>query len=357
LQSLSSILDFAATALSDPAMTLENTLVSVVIPVYNGQAFVGRTLNSALAQSYQPIEIVIVDDGSTDETPNIIEAVVAANTNIRFFRRQNHGVAATRNFGISQANGKLIAPLDADDLWHPQKIARQVEMMQASSPVVGLVYCWSVEIDESDLIIPPLTGLRERSTAQGRVTEELSKGCFIESGSSPLIRRSLIDSVGGYDANLRPQGADDWKLYLALSEVCEFAVIPEYLVGYRQAAGSVSRNLKAMGQSMKNVARWMFERRPDLPDALRRQAMYGVDLFMAQRALDSDRFGTALGYQLAAYKSQPLGVFDRPTFDFAVRFFARILGFKRSDLRRRGVRPQVTFDEFQAMQRNTTISR
>ena len=184
-------------------MTLENALVSVVLPVYNGQAFVGRTLDSALAQSYQPIEIVVVDDGSTDETADIIEGAAAANSNIRFFRRQNHGIAATRNFGISQAKGKLIAPLDHDDLWHPQKIARQVEMMQASSPAVGLVYCWSVEIDESDLIIPPIASLRTRrkSTAQGAVTEELAKACFIECGSSPMIKRSFIDAVGGYDAN------------------------------------------------------------------------------------------------------------------------------------------------------------
>jgi glycosyltransferase involved in cell wall biosynthesis len=335
-------------------MTIENALVSIVIPVYNGQAFVGRTLNSALSQSYRPIEIIVVDDGSTDETPKIIEAAAATHATIRNFRRDNHGIAATRNFGISQAKGELIAPLDADDLWHSEKIARQVEMMRASSPAVGLVYCWSIEIDESDLVIPPIVSLRQRSRAQGLVTEELSKGCFIESGSSPLIKRSLIDAVGGYDANLRPQGADDWKLYLMLSEVCEFAVVPEYLVGYRQAAGSVSRNLEGMSQSMKNVARWMFERRPDLSHATRRQAMYGVDLFMAQRALDSDRFGVALRYQLAAYKTRPMGVFDQPTFHFAVRFIARISGLKRSSLRRRGIRQQVSFDEFQAMPQSTT---
>jgi glycosyltransferase involved in cell wall biosynthesis len=338
-------------------MTIENALVSIVIPVYNGQAFVGRTLNSALAQSYRPIEIVVVDDGSTDETPKIIEAAAATNTNIRRFRRDNHGIAATRNFGISQAKGELIAPLDADDLWHSQKIARQVEMMQASSPAVGLVYCWSVEIDESDLIIPPIASLktRKRSAAQGTVTEELAKGCFIECGSSPLIKRSFIDAVGGYDANLRPQGADDWKLYLALSEICEFAVIPEYLVGYRQALGSVSRNLGAMSQSMENVARWIFEMRPDLPEALRRRAMYGVNVFIAQRALDDDQFGTALRYHTRAYKGHPLGLLERPAFDFAVRFFARIIGLKRSDLRRRGIGSQINFEEFQAMRPIQTI--
>ena len=110
--------------------------------------------------------------------------------------------------------------------------------MQASSPEVGLVYCWSIEIDENDLVIPAIRSLKGGSTARGRVSEEVARGCFIKTGSSPLIKRSCIDAVGGYDASL--QQGEDWKLYLALSEICEFAVVPEYLVGYRQASGSLS---------------------------------------------------------------------------------------------------------------------
>jgi hypothetical protein len=335
-------------------MPLDDALVSIVVPVYNGQAFIGRTLKSALEQSYHPTEIVVVDDGSTDETAAIVEAAAAADNRIRFFRRQNHGVAATRNFGISKARGALIAPLDADDLWHPEKIARQVEVMRASPSAVGLVYCWSIEIDEKDLIIPPVASLkaRKRSVAEGNVTEELARGCFIECGSSALIRRSAIEKIGGYDADLRPQGADDWKLYFALSEICEFAVIPEYLVGYRQAAGSVSRNLKAMGQSMENVARWIFERRPDLPQELRCQALYGVNVFIAQRSLDSDLFGVAAKYQTKAYKAYPLGFFDRATVSFATRYFARAVGLKRSAFRRRGLATQIKFHEFHDLLKN-----
>ena len=90
-----------------------------------------------------------------DRTGKIVEAAAANDSRIRYFRTVKSGVAATRNFGISKARGKLIAPLDADDLWHPEKIARQVEAMQASSPAdIGLVYCWAIEIDENDLIIP-----------------------------------------------------------------------------------------------------------------------------------------------------------------------------------------------------------
>jgi glycosyltransferase involved in cell wall biosynthesis len=322
-------------------------LVSVVLPAYNGERFIERTLATALGQTYAPLEIVIVDDGSTDKTPQIAEAAATKDPRIRYHRRKNSGVAASRNFGISRARGDLIATLDADDLWHPEKLARQVKVIKASPAKVGLVYCWSVEIDNDDLIIPPLNKLRKRSVVQGGVTKDLAKGCFIETGSTPLIKRSFIEAVGGYDVDLRPQGADDWKLYLALSEVCDFAVVPEYLVGYRQASGSVSRNLVPMIQSMESVANWIFDKRPDLGVDLKRQALYGIRAFMATRALDNFQFGLSLRFLARACAAYPSGVFDHMTAEFVVRFVARFTGVRRSELRRRGLIPRVNFNEFE----------
>ena len=327
-------------------MAVEDPLVSVVIPAHNGERFLGRTLESALAQTYQPIEVIVVDDGSTDETAAVVEAVVARDGRVRLFRRQNSGVAATRNFGIAQARGGLIATLDNDDLWHPEKIARQVKLMRTSSPEVGLVYCWALEIDKDDFIIPPIKHLQRKSTAQGRVTEELAKGCFIETSSAPLIKRSCIEAVGGYDPTLQPQGAEDWKLYFALSEICEFAVVPEYLVGYRQATGSLSRNITAMSKSIDLVARWIFDRRPDFPAELRRQTVYLASVFMAQRALDVDQFALALRYSARGYRAYPRGLLKRPLRAFCLRFFARIVGIRRGSLRTRGWVSQVNFKEF-----------
>src|ERR1700722_6259913 len=120
---------------------IEDALVSVVVPVYNGESYLGKTLAFALAQSYQPLEVVVVDDGSTDATPEVIAAIAARDSRLRFFRRKKGGVAAARNYGISQACGRLIAMLDADDLWHPQKVALQAAVMNASPSEVGLVYC------------------------------------------------------------------------------------------------------------------------------------------------------------------------------------------------------------------------
>jgi glycosyltransferase involved in cell wall biosynthesis len=339
-------------------MTVEDALVSVIVPVRNGERFVSRTLTSALAQTYKPVEVVVVDDGSTDRTATLVEAVVARDSRVRLFRTQKTGVAAARNLAISQARGKLIAPLDADDLWHPEKIARQVGLMQSSSPKVGLVYCWSITIDEDDFLtwLPPLAHqpARASSTPQGRVMAELILSNFIGNSSSPLIKRSSIEEVGGYDQNLQPHGAEDWKLYLALSEICEFAVIPEWLVGYRQWTGSLSRDVAAMAQSMKLVGRWQIERWPDIPEALSREREYRSSFYLAQLALEQNQFVKALRYRATGYAARPAALIERSSFKFSARLLARMVGLEGSTLkgRRRAFRAPISFHEFQTKQHN-----
>jgi hypothetical protein len=323
----------------------EPSLVSVVIPVHNAERVLSRTLASALAQTYDPIEFVVVDDGSTDQSSVIIATAAARDNRIRAFQSQGTGPAAARNLAISQARGELIAPLDHDDLWHPEKIARQVKAIQAS-PNVGLVYCWSIHIDESDYIIPSLSTLGMSCTAQGCVTVELAKGNFIETSSSPLIKRSCIDAVGGYDSSLQPHGAEDWKLYLALSEICEFAVLPEHLVGYRQLIGSVSRAVTGMAQSSELVERWLCQKWPDLPDEVRRQRAYDLNVYLAGRALDTDQFVLAWRCRTRAYQARPEALFERSSLKFGARFLARMVGFKRAK-RSRGWTP-IRFQEFES---------
>ena len=159
----------------------------------------------------------------------------------------------------------------------------------------------------------------------------------------------MIEAVGGYDTSLRPQGAEDWKLYFSLSEICEFAVIPEYLVGYRQATGSLSRNINGMGQSIDLVIDWIYTAAPELPRALRREAIYFASVFMAQRALDNNQFLSALRYSVRGYRTNPAGLFEPPFKAFVTRFLARMSGITRSSFRRRGWVRQVSFDEFQNM--------
>jgi Glycosyl transferase family 2 len=335
---------------TEPAVT--DTLVSVIIPVRNGERFVGRTLASALAQTYDPIEVIVVDDGSIDQTATLVEAAAGADNRIRVFRTQKSGVSAARNFGISQARGELIAPLDADDLWHPEKIARQVGLMQSSSPNVGLVYCLSLHIDEYDFLLglPPVAGRLPVATSapQGRVIAELTLSNFIGNSSSPLIKRSCIDEVGGYDENV--QYAEDWKLYLALAEICEFAVIPEWLVGYRHWTGSASRDVTAMAQSMELLGRWLKEKWPDIPEALWREREYRSSGYLAHRALEQNQFANALRYIAMGFAVRPAALFEPSSFVFGARLLIRMAGLRGSGLRARGFffPARVSFQEFQA---------
>src|SRR5690348_10023041 len=110
---------------------MASELVSAIMPVRNGEKFIGRTLESVLGQRYRELEVIVVDDGSTDGTTAIVEEMARRDRRVRLLSMTPGGVARARNFGIANARGILIAPIDADDIWHPEKLARQVEALDA----------------------------------------------------------------------------------------------------------------------------------------------------------------------------------------------------------------------------------
>jgi glycosyltransferase involved in cell wall biosynthesis len=318
----------------------DNPLVSVVIPVRNGERLIGRTLKSVVAQTYREIEIIVVDDGSTDQTGEVVEASAPKCRPLRLFRRPHSGLPATRNFGINKSNGEFIAPLDSDDLWHPEKIARQVEAIKAS-PKIGLVYCWTVDIDENDFVIPPV---REKNVVEGNaLAEVVAKAGVVECASTPLIRRSCLDAIGGYDSDQR-LGAEDWKLYLALAEICDFAVVRAHLVGYRRSHGSMSRNVAAMAQAMESVSGWIMDRWHDMPSDVRQQMIYHINGYLAHQALTNNQFAEALRYQVKGYVARPAALLEPSSLTFAARVIARATGAGRA-IRLFRSKP-VHFDDF-----------
>lgn len=127
-------------------------LVSVLIPAYNARQTIAESLGSAQQQTYADIEIIVVDDGSTDDTANVVSQIGAQDHRITLIRQPNAGVAVARNTALASSKGSLIAPLDSDDLWHPQKIERQVANLHHASGDVGLDYCWFVDIDMDSVV-------------------------------------------------------------------------------------------------------------------------------------------------------------------------------------------------------------
>jgi glycosyltransferase involved in cell wall biosynthesis len=248
----------------------ESGQVSVIIPAYNAAATVERTISSVLNQTYADLEVLVVDDGSTDETATLVQRMANVDRRIRLLQKSNGGLVSARNHGIVHASGEFIAPVDADDLWHPDKIRKQVALMRERGDQVGLIYTWARGIDDQDRVLFDITPCDFR----GDVYAALIIRSFVGSGA-PLVRRHCVDEVGGYDATLAGRGAtccEDLKFSLDIAERYRFDLVPEFLWGYRFRAGSMSTDIDAMLRSHELVAHEARARHPELPDKLFRWA-------------------------------------------------------------------------------------
>ena len=248
-------------------------LVTAVVPAFNAERTIDETLRSVRAQTYRNLEILVVDDGSTDRTAARVEVHALADPRVRLIRQQNGGVAAARNRGIVEARADFIAPVDADDLWMPTKIEKQVAVMLSRGPECGLVYTWQTTIDEDGRVLEA----RRKWDAEGYVLPRMLFGNLVGSGSPALMRKQAIIEAGGYDASLRArraQGCEDFKLYLQISERYEFAVIKEFLTGYRLLRDAMSMDLLQMVQSDELVGEYAERAHPGHARLIRAGRIY-----------------------------------------------------------------------------------
>jgi len=301
-------------------------LVSVILPVYNTATYIGETLDAATRQTYANLEIIIVDDGSTDETPVILEARAALDPRIRVIRQENFGVARARNVGLAVARGEFIAILDADDLWEPTKIERQVQRMRDSGESTGLVYCWWVWISENGTV----TDQSPHWEVEGKGLESLLEVNFTGNASVPLYRRSSVEAVGGFDESLAAkggQGCEDWDLALRVAAQYSIAVVREILVGYRRRPQSMSTLRDVMWKSHVLVSRHWKESQQVSATALRRSTQQFA-LYLSGVAFWSGAYWEACLWALRAFPSMML---------FRVAPFALRVILRRANLRRRSV--------------------
>lgn len=251
-------------------MTKELPLVSVIVPAYNAETFIQRTLDSILTQTYTNIEVLVVDDGSQDGTAEIIESYVKKNSRVILLKQKNAGVAAARNLAIEKSRGQYIAPIDADDIWYPQKLEKQVQCLLEADQSVGLVYAWSVSIDEDDKIIGTINieSYNFFQSIEGTVYPALIYTNFIGNASVPLIRRSCFEKVGGYNSKLKAhnaQGCEDWDICLRISEHYKFRVVREILIGYRRVRESMSCDYRSMERSYNMIMADLRSKHPEIP--------------------------------------------------------------------------------------------
>jgi glycosyltransferase involved in cell wall biosynthesis len=205
--------------------------VSIILPVYNGAATICETVNSALSKSFSDFELIIIDDGSDDATPALLDAMSDPRMAIR--RYPNAGLASSRNRGLSLAKGDLIAFLDADDLWLPEKLKLQVAALE-SRPEAALAFGWTDYIDERGRFIHA----GQHAVPGDDLLNQLMVNNFIETGSNPLLRREAFHQCGNFDEAL--PAAEDWDLWLRVAARFPFVLVPQTLVLYRVHPGSMS---------------------------------------------------------------------------------------------------------------------
>lgn len=233
--------------------------VSVIIPVYNGDRFLAEAIDSVLRQTYQNYEAIVADDGSTDGTPQVLEAY---KDKIRYFYQENQGSAAARNLGIKEAKGELIAFLDADDFWLlPEKLAEQVNCFDRR-PSLGSVHAgWQIVNEKGEKII---------NVEPWRDVPHLSLESWLMHKpvltSGMVIRQNWLERVGGFDPELRQSHDVDLVLRLALMG-CQAAWWPQVAVGYRQHEGNTTRNNHMQAECLTKVLDNFFAR-CDLPEPI-----------------------------------------------------------------------------------------
>jgi len=219
--------------------------VSVIIPTFNSAPFLGRSIGSALAQSYTDFEVVVVDDGSTDDTG---EVVAQFGGRVRYFYQPNAGPAAARNLALSIASGELIAYLDADDMWYPHKLERQVMFMDAHREC-ALVHSDIAVIDESDRVTH-LRFNREtmRDVPKGSCVRDLLRDSHVQT-LTVVERRDCLEKVGGFDERLKTN-EDYFHWILAAMSGMVFGYIDEPLAMYRWRDGSLSSSRRQMSEDL-----------------------------------------------------------------------------------------------------------
>jgi glycosyltransferase involved in cell wall biosynthesis len=274
----------------------------VIIPAFNAAEYIRETLHAVLAQTYRALEVIVVDDGSADATGSIVKEFVKKDARVHLVRQCNAGVGAARNTAIRMARGEYIASMDADDVWFRQKLEKQVACMELYGEETGLVYCWSIRVDNNGAF----DGFQFLNAAEGRLRDAMVSRNRIDNASVPLFRASALASVGPYltrDEQGGAQGCEDWDLYIRIAETFCIRLVPKFLVAYRRTGSSMSVNVESMAASYAVIMQRARQRNPDLPAATFRCAAGGFYKYLSNV---SERWAAPTSWSFLYYLTKAL---------------------------------------------------
>ncbi len=259
----------------------KNGLVSVILPVFNGSKFINTAIDSVVSQTYQNFEIIAVDDGSSDNSFEILSQ--RCDSRIRIFRKANGGVAHTRNYAIQRSKGEFIAFLDQDEEWFCNKLEKQIDFINAQ-PDYPIVYTDAISICLNNSR-QPLRWSELYKPTSGFIFSDLYRTDNFILLSSVFLKKSLIDEVGFLCIDKAFRGVDDFEFWLRISQNHKFGYIPEVLVKRTVHADNFSykskKSLSLMIENALHVYRKYYQlsekiSRRDYSNAILRRTSYMV---------------------------------------------------------------------------------
>jgi len=222
--------------------------ITAIIPTFNSERYICDTVESVLAQTWPVHEVIVVDDGSTDATEQLLARYAGR---IRYIRQTNAGPPRARNTGLAYATGDWIALLDSDDLWVRTKIEQQIKYLE-SHPACALVYTDMKTFDDSGIIEESVKVSRNLTLPSGHIFPQMFAETLFQT-SAVLIRRSCLDGVGGFDETLRM--GDDYELFLRIARHFELGYVDAPLVLYRQHP---TQGTRTWGKQLQHGVPWEF---------------------------------------------------------------------------------------------------
>lgn len=207
-------------------------MISVVIPTHNRATLLRRAIDSVLSQTYSDLELIVVSDGSTDETPSVVAEYAKKDSRVRFVELMpGRGGNVARNMGIEASNGEYVAFLDDDDEWLPEKLKKQVSVFN-SEPRIGIVYT-GVHI----LYVDEQIEYNSLSREKGDLSKKILFDNCIGTTSTVVIRKELISKTGVFDEKLK--ALQDYDLWIRFCQVCDVGVVSEEMINYYNYTGTV----------------------------------------------------------------------------------------------------------------------
>jgi glycosyltransferase involved in cell wall biosynthesis len=321
--------------------------VSVVVPLYQTERYIAETLRSVCGQSFADFEVIVVDDGSMDHGPDIARST--GDPRVRVVTQANRGLAGARNTGIREARAPLIALLDADDVWHRDKLARHVAHLSACGDV-GVSFSWSRLIDAEGRPIGAITWPADRAVSAA----DLFCRNPVGNGSTPVIRRAALEAIAfddaatgrtcWFDETFRQSEDIECWMRIALGTAWRFAVVPEPLTDYRVLASGLSANVDRQMATWRRFRDAVARRAPHLVAREGARAEAQQLRYLSRRAVTSPDRALALRLVGEALRLHPRLVIEDPRLvlsTLVAALAARVLPVERyaALIQRRAVLP------------------